>query len=256
MNTSWYFEPASPGRPRILAHRGFTYSGMTQIADENTLRAFELALSMGADYLETDIQLTKDAIPVLYHDGSLKRLTGKETKVSKLSWNELRAISLPHGGSIPSLEEALKAFPEAKFNLDLKTPFAVIPATNLIANLQAENRVLLSSFSEQTRLSALARFDYPVATSPGSSKVIRIYAQARFKNNLSNLLAGVNALQVPISAYGIDFTHPSFVEKILEENKELHYWTINDPHQMQKLFSLGATGIVTDRTDLAIAAFS
>jgi glycerophosphoryl diester phosphodiesterase len=56
--------------------------------------------------------------------------------------------------------------------------------------------------------------------------------------------------------YGIDFTHPRFVEAVLNQDKEIHYWTINDPIEMVSLFALGAHGIVTDRTDIATKAFS
>ena len=43
---------------------------------------------------------------------------------------------------------------------------------------------------------------------------------------------------------------------VLNQNKEIHYWTINDPDEMASLFALGAHGIVTDRSDIAIKVFS
>jgi glycerophosphoryl diester phosphodiesterase len=46
------------------------------------------------------------------------------------------------------------------------------------------------------------------------------------------------------------------VEAVLNENKEIHYWTINDPSEMVSLFALGAHGIVTDRSDIATKVFS
>jgi glycerophosphoryl diester phosphodiesterase len=56
--------------------------------------------------------------------------------------------------------------------------------------------------------------------------------------------------------YGIDFTHPRFVEAVLSQEKEIHYWTINDPAEMVSLYSLGAHGIVTDRSDIAFKVFN
>jgi glycerophosphoryl diester phosphodiesterase len=73
---------------------------------------------------------------------------------------------------------------------------------------------------------------------------------------LAASLFNVQALQIPTRMYGIDFTHPRFVEAVLNENKEIHYWTINDPSEMVSLFALGAHGIVTDRSDIATKVFS
>jgi glycerophosphoryl diester phosphodiesterase len=83
-----------------------------------------------------------------------------------------------------------------------------------------------------------------------------LYARAGLETSLSRELQNIDALQIPMKRYGIDFTHPKFLEKILPTGVEIHYWTINDPKTMSELFSLGAHGIVTDRADIAIRTFS
>lgn len=258
MKTTGYLGNHPETRPRIFAHRGLTFLGQQQIADENTLKAFELAMEAGADYLESDIQVTSDLVPVLFHDRDLKRLIGKNSKISDLSLSELQSIRLPLGGQIPTLKQALELFPEAKFNLDIKTALAEKSGIKTIQDAQAANRVLISSFSERSRKRALAKASTALATSAGSSKVLVSYLLARIKssNNLKNQLLDVDALQIPTQRYGIDFTHPSFLEQVLPLGVEIHYWTINDPKDMLALFELGAHGIVTDRTDLALKAFS
>jgi glycerophosphoryl diester phosphodiesterase len=124
--------------------------------------------------------------------------------------------------------------------------------------LNAENRVLVSSFSEASRKRALAISPTPLATSAGSSKVLLSYllARAGMEKSLAKQLDGIDALQIPSRLYGIDFTHPKFLEQILPLGVEVHYWTINDPQTMLGLFALGAHGIVTDRADLAVKTFS
>ena len=122
MKTTGYLGTHPKTRPRIFTHRGLTFQGNTQVADENTLTAFELALEAGADYLESDIQVTKDLVPVLFNDQDLKRLLGKKTLIADLTLAELKAVRLPFQGQIPTLSEALSKFPNAKFNLDIKTP--------------------------------------------------------------------------------------------------------------------------------------
>lgn len=258
MKTTGYLDTHPGTRPRIFAHRGLTFQGNKTIADENTLEAFELALAAGADYLESDIQVTKDHVPVLFHDGDLTRLVGKKTKVSNLTLSQITQIELPHSGKIPTLEEALIAFPEAKFNLDLKTPLAESVGVQTILKLNAQNRVLVSSFSDASRKRALATSPTPLATSAGSTKVLLSYllARAGLEKSLAKQLVGIDALQIPIKLYGIDFTHPKFLEQILPLGVEIHYWTINEPKTMVELYSLGAHGIVTDRADLAAKTFS
>lgn len=258
MKTTAYLETHPGTRPRIFAHRGLTYSGDTQVADENTLESFELALAAGSDYLESDIQVTKDQIPVLFHDTNLKRLVGKKTLISDLNLSELKQIRLPHSGQIPTLAEALTKFPHAKFNLDLKTPAAEKVGIEAIFSLSAQNRVLVSSFNEASRKRALAKIETPLASSAGSSKVLLcyLYARAGFDRALSSQVADIDALQIPLRRYGIDFTHPKFLEKILPSGIEIHYWTVNEPKTMLELHSLGAHGIVTDRADLAVRTFS
>lgn len=258
MNTTGYLGALPNSRPRIFAHRGLVFRGSEQVVDENTIDSFELALESGADYLETDLQLTKDLVPVLFHDSNLTRLLGSKSSVSDLTLDEIENIRLPFGGKIPTLRKALEQFPDSKFNLDFKTPTTESPGMAVIASLGAFDRVLVSSFSEASRLRALSHSPVRIASSAGSSKVLASYLLARLSQPkaLSKTLSGIDALQIPTKKYGIDFTHPKFVEAILNQNKEIHYWTINDPAEMQSLYALGAHGIVTDRSDIAIKVFS
>jgi glycerophosphoryl diester phosphodiesterase len=258
MNTTGYLGALPHSRPRIFAHRGLVYQNSKQVVDENTLDSFELALEAGADYLETDLQLTKDGVVVLFHDPDLSRLVGSKQLISSLTLAELKKIRLPFGGTIPTLQEALLKFPTAKFNLDFKTPRTEAPGMELIIAAEAFDRVLVSSFSEPSRLRALAHSPVELASSAGSSKVLLSYTLARLKmdSQLTSALSNVQAFQLPMKKYGIDFTHPRFVEAILNQQKEIHYWTVNDPDEMSNLFALGAHGIVTDRSDVAIKVFS
>jgi glycerophosphoryl diester phosphodiesterase len=228
------------------------------VVDENTIDSFELALAAGADYLETDLQLTQDGVAVLFHDSDLSRLVGSKKLISSLTHSELKQIRLPFGGTIPTLQDALEKFPSAKFNLDFKTRSTESPGMAVISAAGAFERVLVSSFSEASRVRALAHSPVQITSSAGSSKVLASYTLARFNftKQLAASLSNVQALQIPTRMYGIDFTHPRFVEAVFAQNKEIHYWTINDPSEMLSLFALGAHGIVTDRSDIATKVFS
>ena len=258
MNPTGYLGPIPDSRPRIFAHRGLVFEGDSQVVDENTIDSFELALAAGADYLETDLQLTKDGVAVLFHDSDLFRLVGAKQSISSLTLRELKQIRLPFGGTIPTLQEALEKFPLAKFNLDFKTRSTESPGMAVINTTGAFDRVLVSSFSESSRVRALSHSPVQLTSSAGSSKVLASYTLAilNLTTPLAASLANVQALQIPTRMYGIDFTNPRFVEAVLNQEREIHYWTINDPAEMINLFALGAHGIVTDRSDIAAKVFS
>ncbi|MDF3149631.1 glycerophosphodiester phosphodiesterase family protein, partial [Streptomyces sp. T21Q-yed] len=84
-----------------VAHRGDPYR-----VRENTLDSLRSALHMGADAVEIDVRLTKDGVPVLLHDETLKRLWEQDRPLLALSAAEVRGLT---AGGVPTLEEALAA---------------------------------------------------------------------------------------------------------------------------------------------------
>lgn len=74
--------------PEIIAHRGFQRG-----CPENTLLAFRMAIAQGAKFVETDVRLTADRVPVLFHDSTLDRLCGVPGRISESTWDELQNLS-------------------------------------------------------------------------------------------------------------------------------------------------------------------
>lgn len=114
-------------RPLVFAHRG-----ASAYAIENSLDAFQLALELQADGIELDIQTTKDHIPVVVHDQNLRRLTGKNVLVSKLTLKELKSLKVGkifirrfRGPKILTFEEFLSWHRRYKvpLNIELKESF-------------------------------------------------------------------------------------------------------------------------------------
>lgn len=248
----------SPSKPRIFAHRGLALGADGEALDENTIPAFRAAIAAGATHIETDIQVTKDGVPVLFHDDDLSRVTENAvpSKIGELSYQQIQAVELTNGGQIPSLAEALEQLGAARFNLDFKVGKAVQPGCRVILEQNAADRVLVSAFSEGRRRAVLRQLGKPVATSAGGALVIWSYVFARLgaSRSLKWLLRDVNALQIPVSAGALKFGTKKFISSVAAVGVEVHFWTINDPDEMKRLVALGADGIVTDRADLAVAA--
>lgn len=241
-----YFAPA---KPRLFAHRGLA---LPLNIDENTIPAFQAALENGATHLESDTQSTKDGHAVLLHDSDLRRVAGIDAAISELTLEEIKKIRLANNGVIPTLFEALKHFPTAYFNLDIKTKIAIDPTIRAIEDAKAHNRVLVSSFSNPTRKSALKKFSQPVATSASASVALAAWLSHTvfFGLGFQAIIANVDALQVPTSLGIVDFSKKSFIDRVKRHQTEIHFWTINDPNEMKKLIDAGADGIVSDRVDL------
>jgi glycerophosphoryl diester phosphodiesterase len=236
--------------PRILAHRGLAGPGVA----ENTIEAFVRAIEAGATHIESDIQVTKDGVAVLFHDHDLSRVAGVASRIEDVSAAELAQIELNDGGRVPRLEDALLQLPSARFNLDIKSDAAVAPAVEVINRLGVWNRVLVSSFSDGRRRRALAGMTHTVATSAGGSLVLLARVASAFgaKVLLARMLRKVGALQIPRHFGPIRLDTVDFLLHLKSAGVEVHFWTINDPAEMKALVELGASGIVSDRADLAV----
>lgn len=248
-----YFYPTSD--VRILAHRGLTVAADGSAIDENTIPAFERAIAVGADYIESDIQVTKDGVPILFHDDDLSRVAGITSPVGKLTLDELQAIKLEHGGQIPTLAAALEALPTARFNLDFKSVSSIIAGCRVIVEHGAQARVLVASFSDARGDGAEAKLP-GVARSAGATRTLRAIIAHKLGAGilLGMAVANIDALQVPVRQGKLRLDSPRFIANVKKHGAEVHFWTINDPAEMKRLAGAGANGIVTDRADLAVAA--
>lgn len=92
-----------------IAHRGYHDCAGTfgEGKTENSLCAVEAAIEMGYG-IEIDLQMTKDGVPVVFHDYDLKRLLGSDRKLRETNYSDIRKFFLPNGDRIPSLDEVLK----------------------------------------------------------------------------------------------------------------------------------------------------
>lgn len=238
----------SPAPPRVLAHRGLALE-----APENTLLAFLHAVNVGATHVETDVHGSADRVAMISHDPDLSRMTGRDVKVSQLTAAELRRVSLGHGQAYCSLADALDAFPDTRFNIDVKSADAVEGTVKAIRDTGATDRVLIGSFSTGRRL-AVVRELPGVATSISAGGALPAAHAARVgaMRLLRRVLAGVDAVQLPVKVAGASVVTERAIRSFHDAGVEVHIWTIDDPAQMVRLLDLGVDGLVTDRADLAV----
>jgi glycerophosphoryl diester phosphodiesterase len=232
--------------PRIIAHRGLALS-----APENTLLAFLTALNAGATHLETDVHASADGVAVISHDPDLKRVVDREVAVGQLTMAELRRIDLGAGQSFVSLADALDAFPQARFNIDIKVEAAESPAVAAIREARAIRRVLITSFDEGRRRRTADALP-GVASSASVSRVLASVVGGKLGISplVRRSLKGLVAIQVPERSGRFRVVTRRSVDAIHAAGREVHVWTVNDPADMNRLLDLGVDGIVTDRCDV------
>jgi glycerophosphoryl diester phosphodiesterase len=157
-------------RPIAFAHRG----GAAH-APENSWRAFEHAVGLGYGYLETDLQATADGALIAFHDRTLDRVTGRPGRIARMSHRELSGVLIDGTEPIPLLEDLLAAWPDVRFNIDLKDSPAVRPLAGVLRRTGAWDRVCVVSFSASRLRSARRAFERKVcmAASPIGAAVVR-----------------------------------------------------------------------------------
>jgi glycerophosphoryl diester phosphodiesterase len=227
-----------PG-PLAFAHRGGAAHG-----PENSWAAFERAVDLGYRYLETDVQATMDGTLVAFHDRTLDRVTDRTGRVARMAYSEVAAARIGGTEPIPLLEDLLGAWPEARFNIDMKDESAIQPLVQVLRRNAAWDRVCVTSFSSR-RLAAFRRcVDRQVCTtlSPFGLAAVRSGAWA---DGMSVRLSrvGIRCAQIPAR-----IATPSFLGLLRRAGMQIHVWTVNDPALMRQLLDLAVDGIMTDDT--------
>jgi glycerophosphoryl diester phosphodiesterase len=157
-------------RPVAFAHRG----GAAH-APENSWRAFEHAVGLGYGYLETDVQATLDGALVAFHDRTLDRVTGRPGRIARMNHRDLATALINGTEPIPLLEDLLGAWPDVRFNVDLKDAPAIEPLSAVLRRTGAWDRVCVTSFSASRLRAARRVFERQVcmAASPIGTAVVR-----------------------------------------------------------------------------------
>ena len=222
-----------------MAHRGGSLE-----APENTIESFKYAIEIGSDIIETDIQLSSDGVPYIFHDDDLKRIPGIEKDFNDLLASEIDELNIFGDFKIPTLEETLKQFPDTKFQIDFKTDEVVDPAIEIINKLpHVKKNLCIASFSSQ-RLQKIKSKLSDVTYSMGPHEVLKLLLKSF---GIYRGEVGGDCLQIPIYRYGIKIVTKRFVDFCKRENIKISVWTINSTEEMDYLIDLDVDGIITDK---------
>jgi glycerophosphoryl diester phosphodiesterase len=230
----------SASSPLAFAHRG----GAAE-APENTWAAFAHAVSLGYRYVETDIRATRDGVAVALHDPTIDRVSGQEGELAKMTWAQLQAVPLRDGRAMPRLDEMFAAWPELRWNIDVKKREAIAPVVEAIKRANAAERVLVAAFSGQRTARVRAALGPGLATGAGRTAIARLM----LAKTVPWLAMGhrPSAAQVPVRRHGLRILDAGFVSACHRAGVAVHVWTVDEPDEMRVVLDLGVDGIMTDR---------
>jgi glycerophosphoryl diester phosphodiesterase len=232
----------------IIGHRGA--SGH---APENTLAAFKKAVALGATFIETDLQLSRDARFVAIHDDTLDRTTNGHGKVHDQTLAALRRFDAGSwfgsdyaGERIPTLEEILEFSKknDIVFYLELKPSGSWGGEHALIGALRESGevaRVVVISF-DHTILAGLRKIEPTLMTG------------VLYDGQLADLLTtavDVGARQLVVRG---DLVTPAMIAEARKRDLQIVCWTVNHPAHIRLLIAAGVDGIMSDYPDRLVAA--
>ncbi len=234
-------------RPLAFAHRG----GAAH-APENSWSAFEHAVKLGYAYLETDARATSDGKLMAFHDRNLERVTDAEGPINMRPYREVAALRVAGTEPIPLIEDLLAAWPDVRFNIDLKDEAGIPLLPGVLRRTGAWDRVCVTSFSGARLRTARKLLDRPVCMTTSLAAIAAVRCSIRAGQGpaqgpptklLARRLSQADAwcTQVPGRV-----ATSSFVRRAHALGLDVHVWTINDRAGMIRYLDLGADGIMTD----------
>ncbi|CAM5518698.1 glycerophosphodiester phosphodiesterase [Streptomyces violaceorubidus] len=216
-----------------VAHRGDPYRHR-----ENTIDSLRSALDRGADAVETDVRLTRDGVPVLLHDETLKRLWEHDRPLRSLSAEEVRGLT---AGRVPTLAEALAATDGSRLMLDLPGgpgERAVRRIVDVVRECGARDRVYYT---------AGAAAMLAVRAADPAAEIAMTWTTAAPPRPA--LLAAVRPRW--LNSFGL--VHRALADRVHADGLLLSVWTPDTRRTMRRLRALGVDSITTNRIDVLCA---
>lgn len=224
--------------PQYQAHRGNCENG----AQENTLESLKNAKRLGFKMAEFDVLLSRDRIPVLFHDVNLGRLAKKNINADQLNFEDLRRLA-----NVSSLKEVLLHSEVPDYlNIEIKSAAFLKDALaekvcELIQETKSESRVLISSFNPWCLLKIKFLLpQVPIAMLASPERVKRNYVYLR-------RMWTAPFLRPHLLHLDNDMLDESFLKLIRTNNLRVAAWTVNDKDRAQYLLNSGVISIITDK---------
>ena len=224
--------------PTVMAHRGLSAD-----APENTLYAFSDAISVGADFIELDVQQTRDGVLVVMHDSNLKRTTGVNKDIWDVDYADIQNLDAGSwfdpayaNARIPTLEETLQFVDKrAKLNIEIK------PTKHGSDTLEQDVAELITRY-QYTDACYVTSFSY------GSLKKVKEANPEIRTGYLMSVAYGQFYSLKYADAFSLNkvFVTSQVVNAAHQQGKQIFAWTVNSMSEVRSLCNLHVDSIITD----------
>jgi len=226
-----------------IAHRG-----ASGYAPENTFAAFRRAIALGAGFIETDLQLSRDARLVAIHDATVNRTTNGQGAVHDMTLVELRRLDAGSwfgsefaGERIPTIEEILEFANkhDVVFYLEMKP-----------SGSWGGEHALISALRESREIARTVVISFDAAILAAVRKIEpTLMTGLLFEGHIPNPLdiaIEIGARQLAVRG---DLVTPRLLKEARGRDLQVVCWTVNHPGHMRLLVQAGVDGIISDYPD-------
>lgn len=262
-------QPVSlPSEPfLVIAHRG-----ASAYAPAHTFPSYELAIDMGAHYIELDLQRTKDGKLIVLHNDSIE-LNGNEMEIEEITSDTLGAFKPAEEFNqpsnqfasqrfaslrVPSLEQVLREFgDQTNYYIEIKSPerypgieqqlIDQLDGHHLLNREDPLPKVIIQSFSSDSLKK--------VHELSPSTPLIQLYSFKEKADLPTSKLKRVTRYASGIGVNSMAVTE-HLVKTVHQSGLALHPFTVNDPEHAATLISMGVDGVFTDKPDLILHLLS
>lgn len=241
--------------PKVIGHRG-----ACGYAPENTIESIKTAAEMGIKWVELDVKLTKDAVPVIFHDETLERTTNGSGNMADITYADLQALEAGSwyaesfaGIKVPTLEEVIDVIFEHKLGLNLEIkpcPGREVETAEAALDILSRiwddaNNLMISSFQHVS-------LETCKDMAPDWKRALLMKKPTQ---NWSELAEYLEVEAINFDGRKAEFNR-EMIEMFIEDGYNTLAYTINDPQRARTLISWGVDGVFSDVPDVIDGALS
>ena len=226
-------------KPYVIGHRGSGY------AIENTFEAVEKANDYGSDFAEIDIQLSKDGIPIVYHDTTMSRLSHVSTSVSQMTAQQFEDTTLQYENYTAqptTLEHLIQKMQDHHFNIKLLIEFKADPENYREMVNQVVKIVNQYHMGSQTMFMSL---HYPTV-----SYLHHLYPEwwigYCIYGSIGDIDASIWNMDIDFLAIEENRASTSLIQKAISQMIPIYIWTVDNEKKMKQYLDMGVSGIITN----------
>ncbi len=222
----------------IIAHRG-----ASNLAPENTLKAFKKAIELNADYIEFDVHQSKDGEIVIVHDGNTFRTTGHLGLIKNMTLEEIKKLDCRDSEKIPTLHELIKlAKGKIGLNCEIKAKGIAQKIIEILRDADLFESTIISSFNQKELLEFKKLEPQLKIASLNPTRtgwILNWFSRKNLiKNAVKNQFFAINPLYLIVNK--------KFIDKAHEKNLAVFPWTVDSFTTIENLIKMGADGIITN----------